>query len=91
MLEAILLTSFFFCGTQATFDDMDDGDFASFLQVHTNFGEKFAVPAAKGCVGGAIKDGLKGGSFSAFCIGCATGAAANVGIQMTFPQLPIRD
>lgn len=90
MLEAILLaSSLLFCGAKATYDDMDDEDFAAFVQAHDNFREKYAQAAAKGCVGGAIKDAYKG--FPALCIGCATGAAAVVGVQMTFPKLPEKD
>lgn len=88
MLEALLVVSLFFCGTQATYDDQNDEDFAAFVQGHDRFRDQYLESAAKGCLAGAVKDAYKG--FEALCIGCATGAAAGVAVQMTFPKLPER-
>ncbi len=85
VVESMLLAaSLFFCQTQAyQGEDMDDEDFSLYVQAHDNFRETYGENAARGCVAGAVKDGLKGG-FQALCIGCATGAAAGVALQMTF-------
>lgn len=78
MLEAILLaSSLFFCGTQAQQGfDMDDEDFALYIQAHDDARQKYGETAAKGCLGGAIGGAPSG--FVALCLGCAAGATANV-------------
>lgn len=74
----------------ASGDEMSDEDFKFFLQGSQDLVDKYGESAAKGCMAGAVKDGLKGG-FAALCIGCATGAAAGVAVQMTFPSVPKRE
>jgi hypothetical protein len=83
MLEAfILASSLLICGNAQQGADMDDEDFASFLQFHDDIRIQHGESAAKGCLGGAI--GGAPGGFAALCIGCATGAAANVAQDVIF-------
>ncbi len=88
MIQAILIAgSLVFCGTQAfQGEDMDDSDFASYLEFHENVVQKYGESAAKGCIDGVISNAPNGGGFKALCIGCATGAATNTAKDIAFPS-----
>ena len=85
MLQAILLaSSMFFCATAQQGADMDDADFGAFIQAHNDFVVTHGESAAKGCLSGAIGGAPSG--FAALCLGCATGATANVVQDVFFPE-----
>lgn len=86
MLEALLLSSLFFCGIQAQQgSDMNDDDFAAYVQMHDNFRERHGESFARGCVDGAFGGAATGAGFPALCIGCVTTGAANVAKDMIYP------
>ena len=66
------------------FEDMDDSDFASYLQVVDNGIYRYAEPMAKGCITGGVGGAPSG--FASLCLGCATGAAGNMAQEFAFPE-----
>lgn len=84
MFLALILAGTMIGTVNTQFDNMDDEDFARYLQVHDDFRVRYGETAAKGCLTGGI--GGAPGGFAALCIGCATGAAANVAQDVIFPE-----
>jgi len=68
--------------SQATFDDMDDEDFAAYVNQAGEASEKYGESAGKGCIGGAIASAPSG--LPALCVGCALGAVGNVAQDVIF-------
>ena len=86
----LLASSMIFCSAKAQQGfDMDDDDFAMYLETHDNFRDEYGETAMRGCVKGAAQEAYKG--FAALCIGCAKSAFGSVVEQMTFPKEPGRD
>ncbi len=86
MLEMFLIGSLFFCGVQAhQGDDMNDDDFAAYVQMHDDFRDNYGESFGKGCVNGATAGAVSGGGFQALCIGCVAAGTANVAQDMVYP------
>lgn len=90
MITAFLLaSSLLFCGVKATYDDMNDEDFALFVEAHAKAGEaiaEHAEPVARGCVKGIAAGAVVGKGFQALCLGCVAGAAGELAVDLTFPK-----
>lgn len=86
MITSLLIaSSLLFCNAKAQQGfDMDDEDFAMYLESHDNFRNEYGETAMRGCVKGAAQEAYKG--FAALCIGCAKNAFGSVVEQMTFPK-----
>lgn len=86
MLEALLLGSLLFCGVQAQQgSDMNDDDFAAYVQMHDNFRQEYGESFGKGCVNGAVGAAVTGAGFQALCIGCVAVGVGNVAQDMIYP------
>jgi len=85
VLHLAFIAASLITNVESTQDDMDDMDFAKFVEVHDNFRQhamQHAETAGKGCVANAITEAPKG--FQALCIGCAKGAAGAVAADIIF-------
>lgn len=86
MLEVMLFASLFVCGTyaQPQGSDMDDSDFAAYIEAHERIGKHYGSSAGKGCITGGI--GGAPGGWAGFCLGCALGATGNVAQDVFFNE-----
>ncbi len=75
MLANLVYAAMMLCSVQATFDDMDDGDFATFVQAHENVRVEHGASIVKGCLNGAVC--ASPGGFGSALGGCGLGAAGN--------------
>lgn len=64
--------------------DMDDEDFAAFLNEADKAMQRYGETAAKGCITGAA-GGIPGG-FPGLCIGCGLGALGNMAQEKAYPK-----
>ncbi len=80
--------------TQATYDDMDDEDFAAFVKFHDDLRMDYGRTAAGGCIkGGAaglVSGSWSGHGFQFLCIGCVAGAVGEVAKEVMLPSDPTR-
>lgn len=75
--------------------DMDDSDFARYLEVHENFGDiasTYGSTFGRDCAKASAVSALTGRGFPALCIGCIVGGTAGVVSEVIFPrELPPRN
>lgn len=84
MFIILALAGSLISSTQGQFYDMDDDDFAVYVQNHGNVATEYGESAAKGCVAGGI--GGATGGFIGLCVGCGLGAAGNVAQDVLFNE-----
>lgn len=83
--------SLFIGSVTPSFQDMDDDDFAAYLNFHDEIRVVHGESFTKGCVTGAV--GAAPAGFQALCLGCALGGIGNVAADKTwnsFPTMPER-